>query len=271
MCMFSGRVESVSSTNIFARCDSQGRQFLVYSMSYKATTEIAMVLPLPVASGNGEHALTFIALKAYPDFFDQFDLGFPADRQRTLSMTAFRAERYGAPLKVIAVGDFDASYVPTVSDFNRLDERFRLPEGTWDKLSAYRDFGFAVFKLQPGKTKVHPMALSFPKVNPDLFFPTVHIHDELVHEQAHFDHVLYCQPPSDREFFEPGWQKSATPLNDVVDSAEPTGPTVIRRARTPFQMDIARAKGTLVAGEHCYRRKMQGLLPNEDTIVAIRQ
>jgi hypothetical protein len=35
-------------------------------------------------------------------------------------------------LEVIQVGDFEASFVPTVKDFSRLDERFRLPSAVWD-------------------------------------------------------------------------------------------------------------------------------------------
>jgi hypothetical protein len=47
MCCFSQPVELVGDTNIFARSDNV-RQFLVYSMSYAAPTDLAMVLPLPV-------------------------------------------------------------------------------------------------------------------------------------------------------------------------------------------------------------------------------
>ena len=95
---------------------------------------------------------------------------------------------------MVEVGSFVASFVPTVKDFSRLDEQFRLPDGTWDKLPAYKDYGFAVFKLKKGEQKVHPMAFEFPRADKTrLFFPTVHIHDGKVHDQAGFDHVLYCQ------------------------------------------------------------------------------
>jgi hypothetical protein len=32
------------------------------------------------------------------------------------------------------VGSFEASYVPKIADFSRLDERFRLPVAVWKKL-----------------------------------------------------------------------------------------------------------------------------------------
>ena len=72
---------------------------------------------------------------------------------------------------VVQVGAFEASFVPTVKDFSRLDKRFRLPAGAWNKLSTYNDYGFAVFKLKHGALKVHPMAFSFPDAGhrPPLF------------------------------------------------------------------------------------------------------
>ena len=74
-----------------------------------------------------------------------------------------------------------------MDDWDRLDERFRIPPSIFDALPAYRDFGFAVFKLQvtgresesglfpekPATKTFHPMAFEFPRADPDrLFFPT---------------------------------------------------------------------------------------------------
>ena len=56
MCCFSKPVELVADTYIFARSDN-GRQFLVYSMSYAAPSELAMVLPLPVPPDTPEDAV----------------------------------------------------------------------------------------------------------------------------------------------------------------------------------------------------------------------
>jgi hypothetical protein len=103
----------------------------------------------------------------------------------------------GYSLKVVSVGAYDASFVPTIADFSRLDARFRLPEGVWAKLPGYADFGFAVFKLKPGNAQVHPMAFSFPTALADtVFFPTLHIHDGEVHAKERFDHTLYLQGAS---------------------------------------------------------------------------
>ena len=47
MCCFSRPVQSVSATKIFSRDAGNGKQFLVYSMTYRAGEDLAMVLPLP--------------------------------------------------------------------------------------------------------------------------------------------------------------------------------------------------------------------------------
>src|SRR5690349_17102183 len=155
MCCFSRPVQSVSATNIFARSAEGGQQYLVYSMTLRAKEELAMVLPLPVKAGSGEKAVSFIDLKGYPDFFTDLQKGFPEPlTSRTLSNSRALGAPPDAKLEVVAVGSFEASFVPTAADFSRLDERFRLPAGTWEKLPAYRGHGFAVFKLKSGEAKV---------------------------------------------------------------------------------------------------------------------
>ncbi|MAB88916.1 MAG: hypothetical protein CMJ90_05605, partial [Planctomycetes bacterium] len=174
MCCFSGPVDRVAETNIFARESRKGHQFIVYSMTLETSADVAMILPLPVPVGSGEKAVTFINLEEYNGFFADAHRGFP--RPRSKSATDLRAVRPSEQqLEVVSVGSFEASFVPTVADFARLDKRFRLPDGTFEKLPGYRDWGFAVFKLKKGKKKIHPMALEMPTRWPKkLFFPTVH-------------------------------------------------------------------------------------------------
>jgi hypothetical protein len=244
MCCFSRPVESVSDTKIFARGSDRGRQFVVYSMALDASEELAMVLPLPVAKESGEDALRFISLKEYPDFFVDLQRGFP------VRSVPSRTDTFGAsaPLKVVDVGDFEASFVPTVRDFSRLDERFRLPTEVWDRLPQYKDYGFAVFQLKPGAQRVHPMAFEFPRANPRaLFFPTVHIHDGEVHRRADFDHTLYCQTDN----------TTSRALMDWDESHQPAGMFV----------DAARAEGLIDPATHCYRLRIKGSRKNEDIVV----
>jgi hypothetical protein len=249
MCCFSRPVDFVHSTKIFARAEDSHRQFLVYSMSVSAKEDLAMILPLPMRAGSGENAVRFISLEEYPQFFEDMEKGFPkppppTGTKRTMAAAALPL----ATLEVVQVGSFEASFVPTVADFARLDERFRLPPGTWEKLPAYRHYGFAVFKLKPGTKTVHPMAFSFPRANiGSLFFPTVHIHDGKVHERAGFDHLLYCQRA----------ETDATRLTDWRESPEPAGHFV----------KAAQTKGIVRPDHHCHRVAMRGQLENRDVWV----
>lgn len=250
MCCFSHEVEKVADTNIFARPAKQERQFLVYSMLLASKSDVAMILPLPVPKDSKEDAVKFINLEKYENFFADMKNGFPAPLTRGPANGGLKdeAKKDEAPkLAVVQVGGFEASFVPAVKDFARLDERFRLPADVWDKLPAYKDFGFAVFKLKEGEKKIHPMAFEFPRANPDeLFFPTVHIHDGKVHEKADFDHALYCQKQRVTQRL-PGWDESAWPAADF--------------------MKVAKAEGLVDGAAHVYRLKMHGSHKNADVLV----
>ena len=248
MCIFSRPVQFVSGTNIFARPDADGRQVLVYSMTLKAKEDLAMVLPLPVKPASGEKAVRFFDLKGYPEFFIDLARGFPSLQRDSADTRSRPAGPAKGKLEVVSVGDFEASYVPTVNDFSRLDERFRLPEGTWEKLPAYRSYGFAVFKLKPAAATIHPMAFSFPRAeSASLFFPTVHIHDRQVHPKAKFDHALYCQSGPEEEFAVLGWQESPRPANAF--------------------MQMGKTKGLIGGERHCYKKELRGMLANRDTVL----
>jgi len=220
-------------------------------MSIDADKDLAMVLPLPVKQPAGEKDVQFIDLKSYPGFFADLDTGFPRPHLQSAGFGSRSVTKLsGHPLEVQQVGDFEASFVPTVKDFSRLDERFRLPEATWNDLPDYQTYGFAVFKLKSGAMTVHPMAFSFSLRDPhSLFFPTVHIHDGKVHPKAHFDHVLYCQP-------------SDEPRPEVIAWQESSG-------HPRSFMKVENTKGIILANQHCYKKEMRGTLSNKDTILAM--
>jgi hypothetical protein len=276
MCIFSQSVHDVSGTDIFAR-GTNGQQFLVYSMSYTAAADLAMVLPLPVPPGPPEDAVRFIDLTGYPDFFGDLRRGFWRSGV-AVGLPSSMAPPMAKPmLRVHAVGAFEASFVPTLADFDRLDPRFRLPARVWDQLPAYRDYGFAVFKLrvggaprvggflrrllggrqdpgvaapagEPEPRRVHPMAFEFPRRSPGLlYFPTVHVHDGEVHQVARFDHVLYCQADAEAKEYLGGWERSRQPAAAFVD--------------------VARAEGVVAPDRHCWRLPLAGLRRNQDTLV----
>jgi hypothetical protein len=244
MCCFSQNVDVVADTNIFARGSTDGRQFLVYSMRFAAARDLAMILPIPTPKDSPEDAVRFVNLEKYEAFFDDLRKGFPVPRSKGDA-------KEGSPpkgkLAVVEVGRFVASFVPSVKDFARLDEQFRLPEGVWDRLPQYKEFGFAVFKLkkpQKGEQQVHPMAFEFPRAARQvLFFPTVHIHDGMVHPKANFDHALFCQvedPP-------PVWEESPS-LADVF-------------------VRVKDAQGIVDGNAHVYRRLMKGPFDNKDVVI----
>ena len=200
MCCFSGAVESVTNTRIFERLTGKGSQFVVYQMRWQAQKPVAMILPVPVVQGKAD-AVRFVNLKGYADFFDDLKKGFPTPRTSRDSFGAGSLPAPAAalpdPLPVAEVGDFVASFVPTLADFARLDPRFVLPTEVWDQVPSYRRYGFAVFQLKTvAKTgaTVHPMAFEFDtRMRNSLFFPTLHIHDGVVHPREDFDHTLYTQ------------------------------------------------------------------------------
>jgi hypothetical protein len=249
MCCFSGKVDRVADTSIFARSVENGRQLLVYSMTISTKNDVAMILPLPVPPNSPDDALRFIDLKGYPDFFHDLKLGFPEPVSRSVLPAASKSRPTPAaePLPVVQVGNFEASFVPAIKDFGRLDARFRLPDQTWDALPAYKDYGFAVFKLKKDATTVHPMAFEFPRQDPKkIFFPTVHIHDGQVRDKASFDHALYCQKREADKTSLPEWRESDTPA-----------------ARF---MKVDQAQGIIDGSAHCYLRKIRGQQPNQDTL-----
>ena len=130
MCCFSGKVDRVADTNIFARPAKDGRQSLAYAMRVKAGDDLAMILPIPTPENSPEDAVRFVNLEKYPAFFDDLRHGFPEPpRPRAAGREAPKAAKEDAPLKVVAVGSFEASFVPAVKDFARLDARFRLQDG----------------------------------------------------------------------------------------------------------------------------------------------
>lgn len=256
MCCFSQQVERVSGTRIFARSAEGVLQYLVYSMNLAVAGEVAMLLPLPVPPRPREDAVRFLNLEHYTDFFDDLEKPFRPPPTRSL-MAAPQA----TTLRVHDVGAFEASFVPTLADFARLDARFRLPESTWGALPAYRDCGFAVFKLKspgPGllgrlfggapQRAFHPMAFEFPRRDPTtIFFPTLHIHDGRAHESADFDHVLYCQAELRMEGALSGWRSSTGPANGFTRGND--------------------ALGILDSDAPVWRLGLTGMRKNEDIIV----
>lgn len=262
MCCFSRPVRFVADTNIFARALDDGRQALVYEMTIEADEPLAMILPLPVPIGCGDEAVRFVDLQGYASFFAEVRKGFPIEYlpQPQSFGPPSRAMLRPKTLQVHAVGKFEASFVPTIADFNRLDARFRLPTEVWGKIPRYTDYGFAVFQLRVGKgvlgrlfgkvkkETIHPMAFVFPRRDPTtIFYPTVHVHDGEVHAEANFDHTLYGQFPV--QSVPSGWQTSTAAASAFLDED--------------------RAQGMVDGAMYMHRSSMKGKLKNDDVVIPV--
>ena len=245
----------MTETRIFGRFVTKERQVLAYQMSLDTPADVAMILPIPVVQPAKEDAVKFIDLSGYQDFFSDLEKGFPTRSYSKGGVSpGSLPDTDRKPLKVHAVGSFDASFVPTVKDFGRLDARFRLPKGTWDKLPQFSNYGFAVFKLKKGNEEVHPMAFSFPSrfkrgnvYKERVYFPTVHIHDGKVHLQEKFDHTLYAQASPKAGFrMNEKWVESGSLASNFTSPEK--------------------SQGLIWDKGHVYRKRVVGLQKNEDVI-----
>ncbi|MFO0570832.1 MAG: hypothetical protein U0263_34665 [Polyangiaceae bacterium] len=243
---------AVSDTAIFARRVDPRCQALIYSMRIRLRGETAMLLPIPVVPGSGDDALEFVSLVDHAGFFDSLRSLFFVPMTAAARGGGYSLPHRAPKLVVHEVGSFEASFVPTQADFSRLDERFRLPESIWEELGDYDDYGFAVFRLRPGRKKpIHPMAFRFVTREPGrLFFPTVHVHDGRVHDHAEFDHELYYQTPA---------------VTGAVGSfRDPATGDEIGFSRPPDGV-----LGLVEPGEPVLRRVLRGTLPNRDTWIEL--
>ena len=265
MCCFARPVISVNNTQIFARLSGKQSQFLAYQMDYRSNEANAMILPLPVRQPAGDDSVRFIDLKGYESFFKDLAKGFPyRSRSSGLGCSGGPASvsDFKSKLEVFEVGNYIASFVPTLSDFDRLDPKFRLPDEVWTRIPGYKNFGFAVFQLAAGSLKPHPMALEFQTKpdNREIFFPTIHIHDGQVHESEEFDHALYLQHADFDN------KVSAYRNYDVEDRA--TGLVRSKHQVTDFA-ESKKAAGLLKPDLLLHKKVLTGNLPNTDTVFTV--
>jgi len=262
MCCFSGKTE-VHGTRIFARMSGANAQLLAYQMEFSAKEPTAMILPLPVELPAGESSVRWISLKEYGAFFTDLSAGFPEPEppaQFGRSKSAVAAAP--AAIAVHEVGDFVASFVPSMADFSRLDTRFVLPKEVWNQVPEYKDYGFAVFQLKNLSGSPHPIAFEFrTRLQGSIFFPTVHIHDGTVHKDAHFDHVLYLQ--------EPRFDTQVSGYKGPSETDPSTG-HVRSRDKTASFANVAASAGLLDGAALLHKKTLTGTLPNKDTLVGLQ-
>ena len=264
MCCFAQSVLSVTDTQIFARLLGGGMQSLVYQMKFASAVANAMILPLPVEPGSGEKAVEFVSLKGYNNFFRDLSRGFPKKPSPPaggLFSRSANLAKIDSKLEVHKVGDFIASFVPTMNDFSRLDPQFVIPRESWEKIPGYGDYGFAVFQLQEKSGQPHPMAMKFrTRFEDQVFFPTVHIHDGEVHAREEFDHTLYMQSAEYDSVVDDYDDR------DTIDHA--TGMVRSNRVAAEF-CKIENSKGLVDGNQLVHKATMKGVLKNQDVIRAL--
>jgi hypothetical protein len=192
-----------------------------------------------------EPAVEFIDLSPHPFFFSRLDQAFAPLLDGDES--GEHLVPLASALAVHQVGRYDASFVPTVRDFTRVPEQFRLAPELLAALPQYADWSFVVFKLRPTGGEViesHPMAFKFRTQFPQaLYFPTLHVHHGVLQPVAEFDHHLYAQLGPQRR---PAgaWERSLGVLDD-----EALAPGVVAPDRLGFVL------------------RLHGQLPNQDTVL----
>lgn len=245
----------VSGTKLFARTDGT-TQFLIYAMAVDAPSDVAMVLPLPVARA-ADDALSFIELekKKARGLFGQLARLFAPDRPDESLGGAAGSKPRSDTLAVHHVGSFEASYVPSLADMSRLEPQFRIADEIWQQLPQHQHSGFAVFKLREGAGRVHPMAMQFKTAEPtSLFFPTVHVHDGRLRRGAQFDHMLY-------------FQTAKSPTAQLPAGAR----SAVEQARIPVadHVSLPAMRGIIAEDQPMFRVELSGAFANVDTRIAL--
>lgn len=219
MCMMA-EMARVKSTNIFAT-RHEGREVMVYGAQLESLKQNAMILPLPVVH-QGSH-VELLDLSAYSDFFSDLDFYY-------ISPPSFAAPPFGALLEVFTVGSFEASIVPSLDDFVRLDQRFRLAPGIRAVLEQrYADWSFVVYQFGAGKHELHPFGVKFESRFQDhLFFPTVHVHDGAhAPAAANFAHHFYAQRAALQKRYTPFASRCPSPLPGSQPAPPPRMPNFV--------------------------------------------
>jgi hypothetical protein len=260
MCMFTRPVNLVENTRVFARLSSSRKsQYLVYQMQYEAGEPTAMVLPIPVTKPTHENSLRFIDLSGYSEFFSDLAKGFPVIIDPYVKSAVIETT-HAPQLKVFQIGNYEGSFVPNVADFSLLDERFRFSDAIWSKIPQYKNFAFVVFQLTAGSLKPHPMAFEFDYEGKEIYFPTMHIHDGVIHRREEFDHALYLQHAE---------LDSRVGEYKNFEGYDHTTKLIRSQATAENYCNMSTAQGILLGNLLIHKHVIRGKQPNRDFTLAV--
>lgn len=186
MCIITSTVDSVSTTRIYISADhANRRQLTIYSNVVASPEENVMVLPVP-----NPDSVELLDFSHYPDFFTDLKACFIERTQRSYTNNTFLVSKSTNSLPVFRIGSYDASIVPSIADFPRLQipmDRTLIP---FLKSKYNAEFGFIICRLAPGKKEYHPFAYTHDQHSSyRLFIPTMHYHPG--DYNADWDHLIY--------------------------------------------------------------------------------
>lgn len=187
MCIISGEVNEVSSTNIFvSQTNIPGQQFTVYSNTVQmGTNKGVMVLPFP----KGDCKM--IDLSNYPRLFDDLKKACPFPFiSKSLGLSRGFDIQTDSLLEVSQVGSYKASIVPSINDFSRLDQNFPINADVTEFLK--NNYSYVVCRLDK-ENEYHPFGYIHNSFNNGLFVPTMHYHKHTNGQStADWDHSIFC-------------------------------------------------------------------------------
>lgn len=196
MCIILTHVESVSNTQIYVSSSKKRtRQLTVYSNQVETHVKNAMILPVP-----NPLSVKLLNFSHYTNIFEDcrecfhYDDGSMKNGRLYRSSLSASAE-HRPPLPVYTVGSYQASIVPSIDDFDRVNtqilrvnpEVFKLLKDTYDP-----SFGFLICQLREGSHHYHPFAYThLIHKSKLLFVPTLHYHLGEKNVTSDWDHTIY--------------------------------------------------------------------------------
>ena len=172
MPIFSEPVEVLAAVGLFARMAGH-QQVLVCDL--RLTTEVgtALIFPIPVRHGLGPDGVRFIPIHEYRSFMGRLASGFVP---RAANSARRQADEDASPrtVRFVSQSATRSIYLPSVSAFERLPTRYRIPEAVLSVHPEYQDFAFVVFVLPPGRNlRIRPMGVTFDSRDASrLFLPS---------------------------------------------------------------------------------------------------
>lgn len=204
MCIFTGPVDTVTNTKIFATMlggESAGTQFTCYNnvVELKNANPVAMVIGLPNPTGEPDK-INMFDMSPYPEFFDKLQSLFHAPVVYR-GMKGPGLSMKNSPPKVLPVlkcGPYSYSVAPTFADLKRIDwTRFEMSPDVEKLLeSQYANNGFGFLVCLCSETGSYPtIGVTHPALaNGELFLPTMHEHAGGADGStvADWDHTIYA-------------------------------------------------------------------------------